>query len=271
MSDFFDAISSTTDPDGQIETQTVRSTLLVFPTQTPNSIGTSSSSSSNVGAIAGGVVGGAVAILAIILLLFFCLKRRKRDQDFDGNFDPDVLDHERFGGSATRPGAMPDIDLVGAEITPFNYQAGPLPSKGHDQYAQMAQQPGTAVVSGEGSSHHRRSDLYSSTTGSHYPTTVTGQSVNGLQNTEFRGPSPGPSLATSGTLPSSKDRESASERTRLQVANNGNGEGGSSQRASIIVQHRDGGRLQQQETVPEEIPPSYDSIGPNERDRAKRG
>jgi len=155
---------------------------------------------------------------------------------------------------------MPDVDLVGAEVTPFNVagQAGALPQKVYNPY-DMAQQPGTQVVTGEGSGQ-RGSDIRSSTTGSHYPTTITGQSV-GMHNTDFRGPSPGPSLGTSGTLPSSKEM---SEGGRFQVANGGNGEGGSG-----LVQHRDAGRLRQG-TVVEEIPPSYDSISPDDRPSAGR-
>lgn len=219
------------------------------------------------GAIAGGVVGGAVGILALILVIFFCLKRRKQPEDFDGNFDPDRLDPERFGGSATRPGALPNVDLVGAEVTPFNYQADPMPQKGYDPYGQMTQRPEMPVpVVSSPPSGYGRSDIRSSTTGSHYPTTITEQSVSGMHNQDWRGPSPGPSLATSGTLPSSKDRENAGGGSRFQVSNNG--EGGSGQGSSnAVVQHRDGGRLQQP-SVPEEIPPSYDSISPDERSGA---
>lgn len=261
ITDSFDLISRTTDPDGQVETQTVRSTQLVFPTSAPNS-SSSTTSSSNVGAIAGGVVGGAVAILAVILIIYYCLKRRKGTDDFDGNFDPDRLDPERFGGSATRPGALPSVDLVGAEVTPFTFQADPMPEKGYDPYAQMGQRPGPVpVVSGPGSG--ARSDVRTSTTGSHYPTTITEQSMGGMHNPEWRAPSPGPSLATSGTLPSSKNGT-------LQVANSATGEGSSGQGSSHLVQHRDGGRLQQQ-VVPEEIPPSYDSISPDERSASGRG
>ena len=200
------------------------------------------------------------------MLIYYCLKRRKETEAFDGNFDPDRLDPERFGGSATRPGILPivDLDVAGGEITPFTRQnqADPLPEKNYDPYAQMGQQPGMVMVSGEGSGR-RRSEMQSSSSGSHYPTTVTGQSVTGMHPVEFRGPSPGPSLGTSGTLPSSKD----SEARRLQIANSGNAEGRFSQSSSSgILQHRDAGQLQQQ-PVPEEIPPSYDSIPAGETQR----
>ena len=260
-------IPRTTDQNGQVETQTVQSTQLIVPTQSGSS---GSGSSSNTAAIAGGVVGGAIGLLAIIMIVFFILRRRKQKDEFDGNFDPDRLDPERFGGSATRPGAMPDVDLVGAEVTPFQYHPDSTQQKGYGQYQPMVQRPGMPppVVSGGGSGHGR-SDGYSSTTGSRYPTTVTDPSVPAMQNTDFRGPSPGPSLGTSGTFPSSKERELASERRRLHVANDERGEGGSGQGSGGVVQHRDGGRLQQQST-PEEIPPSYDSISPDGQDAAGR-
>jgi len=261
---FLDLTPRTTDQNGQVETQTVRSTQLIFPTQSQSSGGGSTSSTA---AIAGGVVGGALGLLAVIMIIFFILRRRKQKDEFDGNFDPDRLDPERFGGSATRPGAMPDVDLVGAEVTPFQYQPEAAQQKGYGQYQQMAQRPGMLPPVVSGGSVHGRSDAYSSTTGSHYPTTVTDHSVAGMQNADFRGPSPGPSLGTSGTFLSSKERELASERRRLHIANEERGEGGSG--SGGVVQHRDGGRLQE-ENVPEEVPPSYDSISPDGDDAAGR-
>ena len=286
--------------NGNLETQTVDSTQLIFQTQDPDSPdvsdpGSGSGSGLNVPAIAGGVAGGVVAILILILIIFFCLRRRKRTEEFEDNFDPDRLDTARSGGTATRPGAMPDIDLVGAEITPFVYEPDPLPPKDYDPYGQMAQQPGMPVASGEGSGN-RRSDPYSWTTGPHSPTIepysptigphspttgphsptigphspITEHGVTGLHNADFRSPSPGPSLGTSGTLPSSKDRDSGSDRARLQVANSGSGEGGSSHRSSAVLQHMDAGRLQHPSII-EEIPPSYYSISPPDRGDAGRG
>ena len=251
----FDVIPRTTDPNGQVQTQTVRSTQLVFPSSTSG--GGGGGSSSNTAAIAGGVVGGAVGILALIMIVFFLLRRHKRTDEFDGNFDPDRLDPERLGGNATRPGTMPHVDLVGAEVTPYQYSSDAAPQKGYQQYPQMAQQqrPGTAPVMG--GAGYATSDARSSTTGSHYPTTITDPS--GMRP-DFRGPSPGVSLGTSGTLPSSKGRESTSEGGVLRVANDENGEGGSG--GGIMFQHRDAGR------IPEEVPPSYDSISPDERSAA---
>ena len=270
LTPFFCVILRSTNANGQVQTETVRSTQVITSTPTPTS--SAAASSSNVGAIAGGVVGGAVGILALILIVFFFLRRRKRKEvdDFDGNFDPDSLEPQRFGGSATRPGAMPDIDLVGAEVTPFQYNPDAGQQKGYGQYPQMAQRPSmpTPYVNGGG---HGVSDIHSSTTGSHYPTTVTDQSMAGMQNADWRNPSPGPSLGTSGTFPSTKERELASERRRLHVANDGRGEGGSGQGSGPVVQLKDAGPVQQQNAqAPEEVPPSYDSISPGDRPAAGR-
>jgi len=170
---------------------------------------------------------------------------------------------------------MPDIDLDGAEVTPFQFHPQAAQQQGYSQYPQMApqmvQRPGMAApVVGGGVAGH---DGYSTTTGSHYPTTVTDPSVAGMRDADWRGPSPGPSLGTSGTLPSSKDRDFADERRRLYVSNDERAEAGSSQGAGSsggIVQHRDGGRVQEP-TVPEEVPPSYDSIPPDEHEARGRG
>ena len=257
----FDVIPRTTDPNGQVQTQTVRSTQLVFPSSSGGAGG--GGSSSNTAAIAGGVVGGAVGIIILIVIAFFLLRRSKRKDEFDGNFDPDRLDPERLGGNATRPGAMPHIDLVGAEVTPYPaYQqlSDSAPQKGYQQHPQMGQRPGmqAPVMGGAG---YGTSDMHSVTSGSHYPTTITDQSVSGMRNQDYRGPSPGVSLGTSGgTLPSSKGRESTSDGV-LRVANDEHGEGGSGQGGGIMF-HRDGGQ------IPEEVPPSYDSISPGERSAA---
>jgi hypothetical protein len=204
------------------------------------------------------------------MLVFFLLRRHKQKDEFDGNFDPDRLDPERLGGNATRPGAMPHIDLVGADITPFppyQHLADTAPQKGYQQHPQMAQRPGmqAPVMGGAG---YGTSDVHSSTTGSNYPTTITDPSAGGMRNQDFRGPSPGLSLGTSGTLPSSKGRESTVDGGTLHLANDENGAGGSSQVGERLYQHRDGGRVPAQVMTPEEVPPSYDSISPDERSAA---
>ena len=192
---------------------------------------------------------------------------------------------------------MPDIDLDGAEITPFQFHPQAAQQQGYSQYPQMVPQmsppmapqvppqmppqmapqmaqrpgmPGPVVGAGAGGSGY---DGYSTTSGSHshYPTSD--PSVSGMQNADWRGPSPGPSLGTSGL--SSKDRELVDERRRLYVANEERGEGGSTRASGGgggggVVQHRDGGRVQEP-AAPDEVPPSYDSIPPDEQDAPGRG
>jgi len=264
-------IPRSTNVNGQVVTKTVQSTQIVSLTATPSPGG------SNIGAIAGGAVGGAISILAFIVIVFLCLRRHRRhkrtdDDKFEENFDPDSFEPQEFGGSATRLDAIPNIDLVGVEVTPFQYNPEATQQKGYRQYPQMAQRPGmqTPLISGGGSGHDM-SDVHSSTTGSHYPKTVTDQSVTGMQNADWRNPSPGPSLVTSSTFPSSKGRESAGKRRRPYVANDERGEGGSGQGDGPVVQLKDAGPVQQQNApAPEEVPPSYDSISPGDRPAAGR-
>ena len=241
----------TTDLNGHVETQTVLSSQFILPTQSQDSGG---GSPSNTAAIAGGVVGGALGLLAIIMAIVFILRQHKRKEEFDGNFDSDGFEPEYFGGEAARPGEMPDIDLARAEVTPFLFHP--------EVTQQMAQRPDILPPVMSGGSGHGRSDGYSWTT--------TDQSITSMRNADFRDPSPGTSLRTSGTgTLSSRGRESASSRRRLYVANDERGEGGSGQDGGGVVQHQDGGRLQQ-ESVPEEVPPSYDSISPDEHDATGR-
>ena len=242
------------------------STEFIFPTPAGDG-------SSNTAAIAGGVVGGTLGLLAIILAIFFVLgQHRKRDRN-DENLEP-----EPFDENAARPGAMPDMDLAGAKVVPFQFhpqvgqqegygqqeghgqQGGYRQEGGYGQHQQMAQRPGMLPPAMVGGSGHGRPDAYSSTSESYRPSTVTDQSITGIQDAGLRGPSPGPSLGTSATH-SSRDRES-SVRRRLRVADTKDrGEGGSGQggSGSGMIQHRNGGPLQE-ETVPEEVPPGYYSI-----------
>lgn len=60
---------------------------------------------SHTAAIVGGVVGGVgglIALVVIVILVFVCLRRarrRKLDEAFDGNFDPDRIVRARGGTS----------------------------------------------------------------------------------------------------------------------------------------------------------------------------
>lgn len=266
--------SSGTDPNGGLYTQTIVSTSL----STPSGVGDGSStrsSSSHIGAIVGGAVGGVVALAVVSVLLWWCVRKRKREE-FDGNFDPDRVVATSPGGDGT----LPRLDL---EVTPYSYdpesggdylhnQAPPgMPVPQHAGYdmSQRHDAPmGYAGAAAAASSHYsQHSDPYgnhSSTTGSHYPPTSPHQSVTGMPvSNDFRNVSPGPSLGTTGTIPSAKEREIATDRRRLYLASDEE----ELSSGSNVLQHQDGGRIPLARTPEEprqEIPPSYDSIGPDE-------
>lgn len=233
--------------NGNIETEVVNSTKLTLQTQSSKSNGVSRSSS-KVATIAGGAAGGALCMLILILAILLILRKRKRRKNPNGN----------PGGTTTKSRPTPEVDLITREVESFLDEVK-HPLKGSsDQSAPMVQRPGVPTVGGEGSDH-RNSDIYSSIIGPHSPATATGQSVTGLHNTDFRGPSPGPSLRTSGTHFSYKERDSAGDWAGLQIASE---EGGSGRRGSDAVQHMHAGRLQQQ-SIPEELPSNYHSTPDN--------
>lgn len=234
----------------------------------------------------------------MLAALVFLLFRRRRRFDFDGNFDPD-----RVGGGGT----LPHIDLAGADdVEPYTYNPagagaigpgsqGPSSSAtGSDEMRQHGNVPaflaGGIAGAGVGAaathrsmspptvsapSHYSQSaSQYAPSSSEHYPDYSAysgGYAQPGAGYApDFRQPSPGPSLAMTGSssgggygaaagagvagmmLPSSKERE-ATGRRGLQVANHGD-----------VMQHEDGGRL---DTTPEEedpalneVPPRYDQI-----------
>lgn len=111
---------SATDANGSVFTSVVTSTIVSTPT-----VGASSdratTSSSHTGAIVGGVVGGLAGAAILATLIFFICRRRRRD-DFDGNFDPDRV-------TGDNRGTLPDIDLAAAEaVTPYSYNPGGMPT-----------------------------------------------------------------------------------------------------------------------------------------------
>lgn len=97
---------------------------MVISTSTPR-VG---AAKSNTGAIAGGVVGGVIG-LALIALIAFLLYRRKKKNDFDGNFDP--------SRNVERPATLPIVDLDlsdDAQARPYEYTpstSGPPTSPSH--------------------------------------------------------------------------------------------------------------------------------------------
>jgi len=205
-------------------------------------------SSSNTGAIVGGIVGGIAALAAIILIGLLCWRRnRRRNEDFDGNFDPDRV--VRHAGNT---------DLAGAEVTPYSYEPGVAGAA-----AAAASGPSTGPSSsGNGSMRQYRDSQAllgasagagTATTGSHYaPTSSDSASVypsSPAHSSQQHGPQPYRPMST-------KEREAMRQR-----------EGGlglaSAAEEEEVIQHLDGGRIPEPPVPPaqpNEIPPSYDSI-----------
>lgn len=89
------------------------------PSAGSSSSGSKKSSDSHTGAIVGGVVGGIVALAALVLLAWY-LRRRRAQDDFDGNFDPDRVVQRNSTIGHGGAGAAGDL-LGGAEVTPYTY------------------------------------------------------------------------------------------------------------------------------------------------------
>lgn len=255
-----------------------------------------STSSPHTGAIVGGVVGG-IAALGIIGLLVFCLLRRRRNEDdFDGNFDPDrVVVHSSGGGT------LPQIDL-GAEVTPYAYaphhDVGQPPMAqyhyGDSPYSGMRP---TSPPQSMPSQYYRPPSDYnqvpglgpgSDTSGSHYDPSVGAYGVPaGAALATWvpgaRSPSPTNTSSTTPSQPrSAKEREALASRygrpgglglsTQHEEPDYdglgpgpGAGAGAGSSGGEGVVVHQDGGRVRDEDEGPTEIPPTYDSIPADER------
>ncbi|EMD40245.1 hypothetical protein CERSUDRAFT_112437 [Gelatoporia subvermispora B] len=278
----------TTDAAGSVITSTVVATHTIITSLPPgsNSASSSSGSSSHTGAIVGGVVGGVAGLAALALVIFFLCRRRRRD-DFDGNFDPDrVVGHS--GG-----GTLPQIDLAGADevepyhYTPSGYGPGPGSMSAHGEMREHNVPPflaggllgaGAAAAGQPGPMHSPPAttapsapSAYSHSSSGHYPdyAAYSAYAAAAPPAQDFRHPSPGPSITGSssvqsptgsgsalGVLPSAKEREAMGRRGGYVVANQ-EGE------APPVVQHQDGGRLDstpEEEEALHEVPPRYDSI-----------
>ena len=156
--------------------------------------------SSHTGAIVGGVVGG-IAVLALLFILGMRLYRRCKQDDFDGNFDPDRVvarDSLRRGGR----GEAPDLLAPGAdaEPTPYTYGMQQAGSGGASFYGPGPGQPapgpggfhpgmgmgaaaagGAGLVAGAGYGGRDDQRSYGVSSGSHYddPTSEGGSSSGG--------------------------------------------------------------------------------------------
>lgn len=256
------SLSTATMPDGGLTTVTSVYTTYGLPTASPGSATSGSSSSSNTAAIAGGTVGGVVGLALIALILWFCIRKRKRD-DFDGDFDPDRV-------VAASPGRDPTLPRLDMDVTPYSYDpndgAAVNDTNVRPVYDMAQRSDGSAgfLLAGAARSQTPPFSDYqgnlTSTTGSHYPPSSSGHGLLGAMAGDHRDAPSRSSPNAFGAMVSSKEREATMDKRRMYVANEGF-------RSGDVVQHQDGGRVQVDRAFEEpqrEIPPSYDSIGPDQ-------
>ncbi len=202
--------------------------------------------SSNTGAIVGGIVGGLAGLAALLLIGLLCWRRtRRREDDFDGNFDPDrVVRH------AGHP------DLAGAEVTPYSYAPGAAGAAAAAATATSGHgHSGPSSTSGDGSMRQLLATGSVATSGSHYAPTASDSasaypSSLAHSSQQHGGPQPYRPM-------SAKEREALRQR----------GQGGLGLASALeegeVLQHTDAGQLPEPvppPTTQAEIPPSYDSI-----------
>jgi len=241
--------------------------------------------SKNTAAIVGGVLGGVVCAIILVVLVWY-LFRRKRMNDFDGNFDPDAhlpqpatlkrkdLD---LGGEDPDPDPDPDTD---AQPRPWNY-----PNQSHGLIPGLPSNAGVEGVGGAGPAYYYANTAPggaggtggppemsqydpSMTSGSHYPTTAGGP--GGDRSTTAPSES-----ANGGYGPSSSMGSKALEAAAARYGSGYNVPGGSGGLAGgglgvinggemdeivedgqrQVVVAKDAGRLTEVE-----IPPAYDTI-----------
>ncbi|KAJ7753410.1 hypothetical protein DFH07DRAFT_824348 [Mycena maculata] len=262
---------------------------------------TDTTTTSHTGAIAGGVVGGVAALILAGLLIWFLRRRaleRRREAEFDGNFDPgrttggagptlpQVSTGAGMGGMNGAMDAEEEDDGVGGRlagssigggvVTPFMAGVGAGAGAGAYQQQQHAYYPQQGYYAGGGG-------------GGGYETTSEGGPLSPSMSSYY-GPGsashpvsagPGPMSAASTSSGGYPNPLSAKEREArgggFAVANPGSGmstpmpaQGGSQrlpnphspgESGSGVVVHQDGGRVPQEEGEGmREIPPTYDSI-----------
>ncbi|KAF8554070.1 hypothetical protein OG21DRAFT_1509392 [Imleria badia] len=262
---------SSTDPAGSVVyvTSTVPE---IFTTSITSTTG-GSHSSSNTGVIVGAVVGGVVGIIVIVLLLF-CIRKRVRNDEFDGDFDPDrIVGHNGSGG-----GTLPHVDLAD-EVTPF-----PRPQSFTDQSSssmrQYGRSPYVPVSPSLGPSGRASTEFYphggtdASTDTQHRPFMQpgAGQPPPGAYNmygtgpVDWHNPRPGVSPPPSTVSNTTSSTRATKEREAMARGERGAGLGLATQHeapegSGDVVVHQDAGRAPVEEhTPPTEIPPAYESI-----------
>lgn len=232
---------------------------------------------------------GGVAVLALLGFgVFWFLKRRGNKDEFDGNFDPD-----RVVGHSTGGGTLPQIDL-GDEVTPYEYSPGAggggMTEYGDSPYLAAGAAGATSHRSTSPPSGYAPSEYYNQppsgnmteTSGSNYA--PSSGAAHGLPagaaaavgwaagGGDHRAISPDQSTSSYSNPRSAKEREAMAARYGRQPGQLGlatqHEEAGGSDEGPVVV-HRDGGRVREDPGVepPREIPPTYDSIPADERDR----
>lgn len=236
-----------------------------------------------------------MALAVIGLLILFCIRRKKNQDDFDGNFDPDrVLGHSSGGGT------LPQVDLgddEAAAATPYAYQR----SDGMSQYGGSSSYPiaaGAALGASARSAGSTSPSHYPSSEdqSNHMPTSPAHQPMSSISSGSNYAPygnlppgagraaSPSPGQLLYDNPISSKEREAQAARygsrnqlglvtqadepqdPRMSLGRGGSGQG--SIGSGNIVVHQDGGRVQvphNDHEPPSEIPPTYDSIPTDDR------
>ncbi|KAG1873961.1 hypothetical protein F4604DRAFT_1925527 [Suillus subluteus] len=218
------------------------STTTSIPVSTSSS--SSTNNSSNTGPIVGGVVGG-IAAIAIFALLIFCLRRRRRRDEFDGNFGPDRVISQPSGG-----GTLPQVDLGEEnEITPYTGHGSSM-----RQYGESPFLPAGAAAGAAAAASTNRTTLPLSSPSQYSDTATT--AAEGYPSQGFIRPGLGLYPQGGPNMYSTKEREAASGRQGQGLATQQEVDG----EGSGVVQHQDAGRVHSEEGEPRDIPPAYDSI-----------
>jgi hypothetical protein len=203
---------SSTETNGLLSTVVVSSTSVYAAgsTITAPPLVSSSSSKTNVGAIAGGVIGGLALLCLLALLAVWYRGKRRFDEEFDGNFNPDRIANGSYSKNADGA-TFPRVDIGGADtaVTPFvTYPASAAPMAAPNVPSPLSQsnipntyQSGPSIVgnnmspSGQSPSDHYATDYVAALGTSRRSQQSTEASGVGGDN-EWRTVSPDPSIGS---------------------------------------------------------------------------